>query len=400
MSFTPFAFDGQAWSPVSKIPDKTYGGVVSPAGMTYITEEDFHSPTPPAGGFITNVFSGNVSPAATTFSVGYGNYPTVSPGVTIPSYDVFRIHDFSGGSASWRWTWAKIETVQGVKDWGNMDSCVDQNLAAGKKLSITLWGTPTWASARPAEIGAYGAGYPGASAEAANLANFSAWCTALATRYAGKIKYYEVWNEPNSSAFFSGTQTMLAQITRLANQAIKAVDPAAQIVAAPVTSMQSGGSGLSYFLSMMQASDGAAGTMKDWVDAVSCHMYPSQGKVQDIPGMISGMRAHMATLGVSALPLFNTEFSRINPDFGTLSQSVRENSLRAMMTLTSAHNQGAPQWNSWYGLDHTTFLWTKDDVAVYEDHRELMAKGITVINVLADGRVAAVVGGRKFLWAL
>lgn len=400
MSFIPFSFDGNAWGPTSVLPDGRYGSVVSPAGVNYITTADFHANSFPAGSFLTNVFSGNVVPAASTFGVSYGRYPGVTPSATIPEYDVFRIHDYSGGTAS-KWTWHWVESVQGVMNWAALDLCINKNFADGKKISITLWGTPTWASARPAEIGAYGVGYPGASAEPTNLANFSAWCTALATRYAGKITYYEISNEPNLVGFFSGTQTILSQMTRLANQAIKAVDPAAKILSGPITGLATGGSGGAYFLSMMQASDGAAGTMKDWVDGVACHMYPTAGRVREVPAMISTMRGHMATLGISGLPLYNTEFSRISPDLNTLSQKVREDSIRALMTLTSAHNQGAPDWNAWYGMDGVgTFGWTEDDVAVYRDHRELMSKGITLINLLGDGRIAAVVGGRKFLWAL
>src|SRR5258708_14422074 len=42
------------------------------------------------------------------------------------------------------------------------------------------------------------------------------WVTAVVTRYKGKISYYEIWNEPNNTAMWQGTN---AQLVRLAGDA-------------------------------------------------------------------------------------------------------------------------------------------------------------------------------------
>ena len=186
--------------------------------------------------------------------------------------------------------WNQIETSAGVFSWAAMDSWVNTHYAAGRDLVFVLFGTPSFYSARSSEIGAYGAGSPGIQAEPSDMTKWDAFCTAVATRYISKIKYYEVWNEPNlgnngtttsgSSFFFSGTFAKLSEMVRRANQAIKAVDPTAKILSPAVQGWAAtSGTSDTYFTGMMSASDGATGTMKDWIDIVAVHLYlPSPNK--------------------------------------------------------------------------------------------------------------------------
>lgn len=397
------AQSGGIWAPVTPIPSDAIEVLASPSGYTAIAPPDFHQPSPPTMPLqkLEGVFAGALAPTSAQFGIGLNRFPVIDSGVVgILDPGVVRIHDYSGGSASWRWSWAKIEATQGVYDWGTLDQVVDYFHSRGKQVVLTLWGTPTWASARPAEIGAYGAGWPGASAEPANLAHWDSWCSTIAARYVGRITHYEVWNEPQSTPFFSGTQTILSQLVRRAAVAVKAADPAALIVSPAVTGLNPGGPGLAYFLAMMQASDGAAGAMKDWVDVIGCHLYPSNlAGIKDVPYMLSGMRAHMVTLGVSAKPLWNTEFCVLSPDFNTLSEADRAEAIQALLTLSVAHNSGGADMTIWYNPDSTgAFAFVPADAAAFARHVSAMAGGITVVNKLADGRITAVIGGSQYTW--
>lgn len=390
---------GGIWGPVTPIPSGAIEVVASPNGYTVVTENDFYSATPPVTpyGAVTNVFAGTKNVPASAFGVVYQKYPAVAPSAGVADYNLVRFHDYSGGSSSWLWDWARTEPTQGVHNWTLLDAAVDAHVAAGRTMLYQLLNTPTWASVRPTEASPYN--ILGASAEPSNMQYWTDYCTAVATRYAGKIGYYSVWNEANIAGFFSGTQAVLSQMTRLASQAIKAADPAAKILSPSVTSLNSGGNGLAYFLSMMQASDGAVGTMKDWIDIVEIHLYPNTSKPQEIASMIAGVRAHMATLGISAKPLWNTEFSYINPDFSTYPADKRKTIIQRLMTLSLANNAGGCDVSTWYGVDaSSSFGFTADDVAAWNAFRLQLMGGITVVNNIKDGRTAAVIGGQQYLW--
>lgn len=102
MTFNAAQLVGGVYSPTTPLPGGLAEVLASPLGYTYVTEEDYYSPTPPVlpGNYITNVFSGYVVPLDSSFGVHYGKYPPYRPGVGVPSHKVVRIHDFTHGSNS------------------------------------------------------------------------------------------------------------------------------------------------------------------------------------------------------------------------------------------------------------------------------------------------------------
>lgn len=381
------------WGPVTAIPSGSLGVLASPAGYTVAAPADFHSAAPPSvSGAITNVFSGSKVLAPSYFGLTYHRYPGGTTPSPISEFTIARSHDY--GPGSYRVRWSKIEQVQGKFDWYALDKFVDQHKAAGRKVIHTLFGTPSWASARPNEVGAYG---NGTAAEPSNLAYWDSYCTACATRYAGKIDYYEVWNEPNLVGFYTGTQTLLSQMTRRASQAIKAVDPSAKIISPAVTSLQ-GGSGQTYFATMMAASDGAAGNMSTWTDVVGVHLYPNNtAGIQTIPTFLGTFMASLAGLGLSGKEVFNTEFGVLSPTFQAHPAALRMNLLARMMLLAAV---GGTTTSIWYDgdPDSSLGLTAEDTVEWNRIRRELLSGAITVVNLLRDGRVAAVINGVNLIY--
>lgn len=382
------------WGPVTPIPSDALGVLVSPSGYTVATPADYFSVLPDTvPGGIKNVFSGSLSLPADYFGMSFHRYPNGGTPTPTFEFSFARSHDYGPGNKRVRWS--HIEPTQGVFDWSALDDFVDTHSAAGRKIIHTLFGSPTWASARPSEASSYGLGV---AAEPANLANWDAYCSACATRYAGRIDYYEIWNEVNLAGFYTGTQTILAQMVRRANQVIKAIDPAAKIISPTTTSWQSG-SGSSYFLAMMNASDGAAGTMKQWADAVGIHMYPDNSLgITTLPTMLTTVRANMATLGISALPLINTEYGMLSPEMQDIEDAEDRSSILArMLLLAAANNAGGASTSIWYDGDQDSNigLSSVDWTNLAGIMRTLSSGPISVVNVLKDGTVCATINGQN-----
>jgi hypothetical protein len=157
--------------------------------------------------------------------------------------------------------WARVEPAPGVFDFSLLDQYVSLAAAHGVQIIYVLGNTPTWASQDPTVVG--NEHIPGASAPPSNVQDWQTFVQAVATRYRGRILAYEVWNEANLSSYWTGSLGDMLQLTQIAFQTIKQIDPAAAVLAPSVV----GGGGLSYtndFLS--QGGD-------HFTDAIPYHLY-------------------------------------------------------------------------------------------------------------------------------
>lgn len=123
-------------------------------------------------------------------------------------------------------SWDTINTAQGVYTWTALDALVADAQSRNVELVMNLGRTPEWASARPTEYSPYG---PGRSSEPASLESWNQWVTAVATRYQGVIKHWEIWNEPGfpwtPGMFYTGTPEKLLEMQQSAYSILKAIDP-------------------------------------------------------------------------------------------------------------------------------------------------------------------------------
>lgn len=113
-----------------------------------------------------------------------------------------------------------------------------------------------------------------------NLDDFNKFVWNLATRYAGKIHSYEIWNEPQNAQFLfpwnDESLSTLARMTTRAYNTIKAVDPHALILAASVLPRPSSG-GMQRGLKWMHALGREQYPFHAW----TCHIYPEIGQGVD-----------------------------------------------------------------------------------------------------------------------
>lgn len=323
----------------------------------------------------------------------------VNDSLTGVTASTVRNQDMTNGASRW----SKIEWSPGLYTWGDVDSWVNTHYAAGRELVFLLWGTPAFYSARPSEIGAYGVGSPGASAEPSDMTKWSTFCTKVAQRYLGKVKYYEVWNEPNynndgvnlpsntSGCYFTGTFAKLSEMVRRANQAIKAVDPTAKIICPATTVWEASGANTAgdFLTGMMTASTGdGSTTMKDWVDIIGVHLYlPYPNKVQDLAGVIDRINAAKTTAGVSGLPTWDTESAPIGPYLNILTDAQGK-LLIARMLLTMAAKGIAR--TIYYQYDHGAGgMINRPSIVAYREQiiSLLMSGTVRTISRFTDGRV-------------
>jgi len=126
------------------------------------------------------------------------------------------------GGFTWvkQWfAWRDIEGKgKGQYDWSTADRVVAQVEDFGLNLIARVDHEPEWAGPPPA-----------------NIDHFVAFLTAMATRYRGRIRAYQVWNEPNLAREWGNKPPNAQEYTQMlskAYQAIKNADPNAIVISA------------------------------------------------------------------------------------------------------------------------------------------------------------------------
>lgn len=265
-------------------------------------------------------------------------YPLGATSAPDIAYGTVRTHDWngaytSGGGCFAVSKWCNVEIADNTFDWSDMDSFVAAH--AGRDIVWTMDGTPSWAVAAPAGRGFYknkaGSLILGSNVVPDSTAQWSAWATALATRYAATVKHYEVWNEPefpgSSASYWTGSAAQMAQMMRLAYQSIKTVNSSLQVISPSISTDPA------RVDTLFAASDGASGTGAQWFDILGFHAYASgsgsrQLGVEHLYGRIKALRASLAAVGRASVPIWSTEHGVQGGALATLSDAERRRWLR------------------------------------------------------------------------
>ncbi len=116
-------------------------------------------------------------------------------------------------------SWLVAEPERGELDWSRLDRVVDAARDRGLKVLGVLGSTPAWASA---------SGSPTSPPD--DPEDFGAFATAAARHFKGRVRNWEVWNEPNFRSFFTGSATDYAALLEQAHDAVTSVQRRATIV--------------------------------------------------------------------------------------------------------------------------------------------------------------------------
>ncbi|MBD2101105.1 hypothetical protein H6F94_09465 [Leptolyngbya sp. FACHB-261] len=144
----------------------------------------------------------------------------------------------------------------------------------------------------------------------------------VATRYKGKIRYYEIWNEPNLKGFYTGSIDKMLELSREAYLVLKAVDPAIVVVSPSATlpnrSSAQAGIGGPRWLEQYLAKGGG-----NYADVIGFHFYTGQLELESsLVPLVRQVQTIMARHGQSRKPLWDTELGFGSLEDGLLSDEV------------------------------------------------------------------------------
>jgi hypothetical protein len=242
--------------------------------------------------------------------------------------------------------WSQINTSRGYYNWSKTDKVVNLVLSNGKDVIYTFGGTPTWASSQPTQACLYGYGSCAAPKYMSDLSTFA---KALATRYKGKIKYYELWNEPNDTHYYTGSMSSMVTMSQTIRDAIKSVDPNA-IILSPCPTWSSSGSPTIWMTNYLSAGGG------QYFDIASYHAYAGPNQPEFIVNSIQGIRNALINKGYGSKKIFITEGGWGENKYLT-STDLQANFLARYLVLAWAKGLSKMVWYSYDNSSWNT-LWT------------------------------------------
>ena len=242
---------------------------------------------------------------------------------SLPDIDK-EITGISGTGARWLRTalhWRDVEPIEGgVDDWSKADRIVTDAQAAGISVIFNIAGAPDWAGA--AAAGEFGD----------SPAQYGAFAAKVAARYAGRVRVFELGNEPNHINYVTHPSAVVyAEILRAAYTAIKAVDPGAFVLTGGLGGTRAGNGNIDGATFAAQLYEAGA---KNFFDGISYHpyTYPMMASVEATVGgrgwsRMLLVRQTMVQNGDAAKPIWITEVGA--PTAGT--NSVTEAEQRAIL---------------------------------------------------------------------
>jgi hypothetical protein len=239
-------------------------------------------------------------------------------------------------------SWRDIHKGVDQYDWSLLDQLV--NKASGKTIVYTIGACPQWLAKYPNQ--AHYAPWlgPGSNSMPSNQDTANEFFWNLATRYAGRIDAYEIWNEPQLADFLypwnDTERNALAQLTKRAYNTIKACDSKAMVLAASVLPRDSSGGmerGKKYWTALKK---------KGWnVDAFTCHLYPEIDKgYKRWRSMLDNVVSTLEMMDPPTEKLWITETA-----YGLLGHDIPDDKARELVEDTYGGDGG--RFTYWYAWD-------------------------------------------------
>ena len=138
--------------------------------------------------------------------------------------------------------WGEINTADGVYNWKLFDQWLDDKDKFNVSGMLYTFGrTPRWASSNPNDQTCSSAWGPGSCDPPKDLNAdgtgpdqlWQNYVAAIAQRSAGRIKYWEIWNEPKNAYYWNGTVAQLVRMAKDARSVILSIDPQAVMLTPP-----------------------------------------------------------------------------------------------------------------------------------------------------------------------
>lgn len=158
--------------------------------------------------------------------------------------------------------WYEVEPEKGKYNWERIDEVVRLAVERNIEILAVLAYTPRWAN------GGKGINYPPDDVE-----DWKRFVSRAVRRYKNKIKYWNLWNEPNVEKFWAlDAEAYVRRILNPGAEAIKLVWPEAVLVGPEVTYLRSIPRTWNMWMRQILRKGGAK-----WFDIISMHIYKSEG---------------------------------------------------------------------------------------------------------------------------
>lgn len=192
--------------------------------------------------------------------------------------------------------WPDLEPEKGKWYFNLLDKYVAWGQEHHTEILMTLTFTPPWGSSSPdSESDFPMRGLAGAPRD---MEDWRTFVHTVATRYKGRIRCYEIWNEPDRPKAWLGGVDKMVEMVREASKILKEVDPTITVLS-PSPSSPKAPEWIDEFLKKGGG---------QYVDGIAYHFYtPNYGPPEDIVPIIHRVRAVMDQNGVAHKPLINTE---------------------------------------------------------------------------------------------
>lgn len=278
---------------------------------------------------------------ATYFGMHIHRVTTTTPWPAIP-FGSWRLWDA-------KVTWFDLEPRNGEWHFALLDQYVALAEQHNVDLLLPLGFCPAWASARPTEMSPNFA--PGAVAGPRLIEDWRDYVSAVARRYKGRIRRYEVWNEPNLREYWTGTTRELANLAREAYLILKATDPSATVVTPSPTNRETGPSWLDDYLAVGGG---------NWADAIGHHLYVYPNPPEALAPFIGRVRRIITKYGLDSKPLWNTEMGWSAPTVFSSDAQATGYLARALLLNWAAGVQRC-YWYAWDNQEWATLWLTEPD---------------------------------------
>jgi hypothetical protein len=266
-----------------------------------------------------------------------------------------------------------------------LDSIVATFRAHGAQPVITLGMTPTWAagSCRYVVLNVDWGRKTCAPRSTSATGPWGAYVRMLAKRYSGKVRYFELWNEPSLRNGYNDSIAKLAQMQAVARPIVHQYG--AQLLS-PSVPLHDGSNGTKFLDRFLSLAGGKA------FDVVNLHLYSAIqiAKANYGPewtmGQLSAARKVLARHGVANRPVWNTEVN-VGNQFAHVNFTGTAGAAQITRTfILNIENRVAR--TIWYAADVRTWAGT---VLVKSDYRTPTVAG-SAYRMLRN----RLVGGRAY----
>lgn len=150
--------------------------------------------------------------------------------VLVPADGVWLERAYQAGARANRFqlNWWDVEPSPGQRDFGPAEEAIATIAAGGIEVTLLLTAPPEWARREGSDWVPAGLDRPWD--DPANA--WGAFVYATVSRFKGKVRYYEIYNEPDLDQFWDGSPEEYAALLATGYRAAKAADPSAQVIMA------------------------------------------------------------------------------------------------------------------------------------------------------------------------